>query len=134
MAFMLSDVVVTVNSVDLSAYVTACSFEETSNSIETTAMGDTAVSRIGGLTDGNVGISFLASFAASNVYATIEPLANTVTTVTMKPTSDATAATNPLKSVSVHVSEWPFVAGSIGDLATTEVSWPMASAVTVTTS
>lgn len=131
---MLNDVVVTVNSVDLSDWVKSCSFNQSSSPLDTTAMGDSQITRIGGMLDGDVTIEFIQSFASSETYATLNPLLNTVTTVTMKATSGATAATNPLKSVSVVVSELPFVDGAVSDLSTISVSWPMASAVTTTTS
>jgi hypothetical protein len=128
-AFMLNDVVVTVNGVDLSAFVRSCAFNPTHATLTTTAMGDTAETLIGGLSSGDVSIEFISSFAASETYATLDGLQNTVTVVTFKPTSDATAATNPLKTVSVLVTEVPFVDGAVGDLASVSVSWPMTGSV-----
>jgi len=134
MAFALTDVKVTINSVDVSAWVRSVGWTESGTPLDTTCMGDTAVTRIGGLTDGTFTCEFLQSFAASEVYDTIAAVKNTVTTVTVKPTSDATSATNEEVSASVYVSEWPFLDGTVGDLATIRVSWPLASAVTVSSS
>ena len=131
--FAALDVEVTVNSVNLSDHVTSCSFNPTGADIQTTAFGDLNVTRIGGLQDGDVSIEFQSDFAVSETYATLVGLINTLTTVTVKPTSDATAATNPQHSVSCLVTEVPFIDASVGDLATFSVSWPMSGPVTITT-
>ena len=63
--FMLNNASVTINSVDLSSYVTSVTLSQSADSLETTAMGDTARTFIGGLTNGTVDIDFNADFAAS---------------------------------------------------------------------
>jgi len=69
--FMNETVTVTVNSVDLTDHIASVDFTETAAEIETTAMGDSNVTRIGGLKDGSVSISWHQDFASSEVYATI---------------------------------------------------------------
>ena len=132
--FMNETVTVTVNSVDLTDHITSVDFSESAAEIETTAMGDANVTRIGGLKDGSVSISWHQDYASSEVYATLNPLIGTTTTVVVKPTSAAVAATNPSKSVSCLVTEVPFVSGSVGELATFDTSWPFTGAVTTATS
>jgi len=131
---MLSDVEVTVNSVDLSDHVASVTFTETAAELTTTAMGDSNVTRVAGLKDGSVGIEWHHDFDASEVYATLNPLLGTVTTVTVKPTTGATAATNPKKSVSCLVTELPFVDGAVGDLSTISTTWGFTGAVTTSVS
>ena len=87
----------------------------------------------GGLKDGNVSLEFLQDFAATEVYATLNPLLGTLTTVIVTPTDAAAAADNPEKSVSCLVTEVPFIASGVADLATISVSWPMSGPVTTTT-
>jgi len=132
--FMNETVTVTVNSVDLTDHITSVDFSESAAEIETTAMGDANVTRIGGLKDGSVSISWHQDFAVSEVYATLNPLLGTATTVVVKPTSGAASATNPTKSVSCLVTEVPFVSGSVGELATFDTSWPFTGVVTTATS
>lgn len=132
--YMNETVTVTVNSVDLTDHITSIDFTETVSEIETTAMGDANVTRIGGLKDGSVSISWHQDFASSEVYATLNPLLGTTTTVLVKPTSGAVSATNPSKSVSCLVTELPFVSGGVGELATFDTSWPFTGAVTTATS
>ena len=132
--FMNETVTVTVNSVDLTDHITSVDFSESAAEIETTAMGDANVTRIGGLKDGSVSISWHQDYASSEVYATLNPLIGTATTVVVKPTSAAVAATNPSKSVSCLITELPFVSGGVGELATFDTSWPFTGAVTTATS
>ncbi|MBT5255272.1 MAG: radical SAM protein [Euryarchaeota archaeon] len=131
--YMGNDASVTINSVDLSDHVAQISFTETSAELESTAMGDSNVTRIGGLKDGSVTIEFHADFAASEVYATINPLLGTTTTVLVQPVSGSVSATNPSKSVSALVTDVPFVDHAVGDLATVSVTWPFSGAVTTAT-
>ena len=132
--YMNETVTVTVNSVDLTDHITSIDFTETVSEIETTAMGDANVTRIGGLKDGSVSISWHQDFASSEVYATLNPLLGSTTTVLVKPTSGAVSATNPSKSVSCLVTELPFVSGAVGELATFDTSWPFTGVVTTATS
>jgi|TARA_R100001163_G_C5047176_1_gene184358 hypothetical protein len=132
--YMNETVTVTVNSVDLTDHITSIDFTESVSEIETTAMGDANVTRIGGLKDGSVSISWHQDFASSEVYATLNPLLGTTTTVVVKPTSGAVSATNPSKSVSCLVTELPFVSGAVGELATFDTSWPFTGVVTTATS
>jgi hypothetical protein len=132
--FAATDVSVVINSVDLSDHVTSVSFSNTGADIQTTAFGDVNVTRIGGLQDGAASIEFHSDFAASETYATLNPLINSLTTLAVKADSSATATGNPLHSVSVLVNELPFIDVSVGELATFSVSWPMSGPVTITTS
>ena len=132
--YMGNDASVTINSVDLSDHIAQISFTESAAELDTTAMGDANVTRIGGLKDGSATIEFRSDFASSEVYATLNPLLGTTTTVLVVPTTDPVAATNPSKSVSCLVTEVPFVDHAVGDLATISVTWPFSGVVTTATS
>ena len=132
--YMGNDASVTINSVDLSDHIAQISFSESAAELDTTAMGDANVTRIGGLKDGAATIEFHSDFASSEVYATLNPLLGTTTTVLVLPTTDPVAATNPSKSVSCLVTEVPFVDHAVGDLATISVTWPFSGVVTTATS
>ena len=132
--FMLNDASITINSVDLSTYVTSVTLSQSADSLETTAMGDSAHTFIGGLTNGTIDIDFNADFAASKTEATIYPLVGTTTAVVVKPVDASTSATNPSYTFNVVVNEWDTLNGSIGELATHSVSWQIAGAITKATS
>lgn len=129
-SFAFTDASVVINSVDLSDHVRSVTLNVEAEDLEDTAMGDTFRSRIGGLKDWSIDLEFNQDFAASEIDATIFPILGTVVTVTVKPTSSAVGATNPSYSGSVLISEYNPLDGSVGDLATTSVSWPGAGTLT----
>jgi len=126
---------VTINGVDLTDHITSISgFNETCADLQTTAMGETNISRIGGLKDSSVSITFLNDFAASKVYATLKDLLGTAVNVTVQPVAGSATATNPKKTGSCLITELPFIDGSVGDLAEVSVTWPVTGAITTATS
>ena len=132
--FQLNNASITINSVDLSTYVTSVTLSQSADSLETTAIGDTARTFIAGLTNGTIDIDFNADFAASKTEATIYPLVGTTTAVVVKPVAASVSATNPSYTFNVIVNEWDTLNGSIGELATHSVSWQIAGAITKATS
>ena len=132
--FQLNNASITINSVDLSTYVTSVTLSQSADSLETTAMGATARTFIAGLTNGTIDIDFNADFAASKTEATIYPLVGTTTAVVVKPVAASVSATNPSYTFNVIVNEWDTLNGSIGELATHSVSWQIAGAITKATS
>tara|TARA_R100000781_G_scaffold104424_2_gene68158 strand:- start:700 stop:1107 length:408 start_codon:yes stop_codon:yes gene_type:complete len=132
--FMLNNASVTINSVDLSSYVTSITLSQSADNLEDTAMGDTSRSYIGGLKSGTVDIEFNADFAASKTEATIFPLVGTSTAVVVKPVAASVSATNPSFSFNAIVTEWDTLNGSVGEIATHSVSWPITGAITKATS
>jgi len=133
-AFMLNNASVTINSVDLSDHVTSITFSEEADQLETTAMGDDNRTMIGGLKSGTIDLEFNQDLAATDVQATIRALLGTVTAVVVKNDAGATAATNPQWTFNALVTEWPSINGTVGELATASVSWPITGAVTQATS
>ena len=128
---VLTNALVTVNAVDLSDYVASVTLNSSIDVVETTAFSSTAArTRIGGLADNSISLEFHQDYASGEVEATIFPLLGTVTTVTVKPVSGATTATNPLYTVSCLVSEWTPLNGAVGELATASVTWPVSGAIT----
>ena len=135
----MSDIVLTnasvvVNSVDLSAHVTSVAINRSADAVETTAMGDTARTYTGGLESGTLDITFNQDYASAKVEATLYALVNTSTSVVVKPTAAAVAATNPSYTMSCFVAEYSPVDGSVGDLSTVNLSWPINGAIVKATS
>ena len=132
--FMLNNASVTINSVDLSSYVTSVTLSQSADNLEDTAMGDTSRSYIGGLKSGTVDIEFNADFAASKTEATIFPVVGTSTAVVIKPVAASVSATNPSYTFNAIVTSWDTLNGSVGEIATHSVSWPITGAITKATS
>lgn len=122
--FVLTDASVTVNSVDLSAYVTSVTLNYEKDSVEVTAMGSSGHLFTGGLQNISLDVTFNQDFAATKVAATLDALIGSTTTVVVKPTSAAVSATNPSYTISsAFLAGTQPVAGSVGDRASMSVSF-----------
>lgn len=127
----LVDTYVELNSVDMSAFVTAVELDAEVVDLTTTNFGSGGWDeRIGGLKSGTLQISFNDDFAATTVDDRLWPLFGTVVTFEIRPTAAAVGTTNPSYTGSVLVNELSPVAGSVGDLATQDLTWPVSGVVT----
>jgi hypothetical protein len=121
---VLTDAVVTVNSVVLSEYANAVTLNYEIDSVEVTGMSDTAHKFTGGLQNNSCEIAFMQDMAATKVEATLFPLVGTQTTVKIKATSSAVSATNPEYTLTnCYLASHTPVAGSVGELAMTTVTF-----------
>ena len=135
---VLTDAKVTINSVNLSDHIASITINQSNDVVETTAFSSTAAkTRVAGLADNSVTLEFHQDFASSNVEATINgspSLVGTVTAIVVTPTSGSVSATNPSYSFNALVSEWTPLSGSVGELSTASVTWPISGAITKATS
>lgn len=120
---ILSNPVVTVNSVDLSDQCTSATFTERYAELTATAFGDTANKYVKGLGDHEVTLTLYMSYAASETYATLKSLVGTTTTVVVKPAVGADSATNPgFTLTGAFLAELPH-SFSLGELSTIDVTF-----------
>jgi len=135
MAIYLSNgVVVTLNSVALSDHVTSATINRSFDELEVTAMGDTAHKFVKGLEASTITLDFLNDTAASNVNATLQAAWGTTVTLTLKQTSAATSATNPLFSTTVLVNNTQDINGATGDISSQSITFTCNSPIVITTS
>jgi hypothetical protein len=128
---VLTDAKVTINSVNLSSYISSVTLSTSSDVVETTGFSSTAArTRVAGLQDNSVTIEFFQDFATSLVEQTIYPLLGTTTSVVVLPTSSAAGPTNPSYTFTALVSEWQPLSGAVGELSTASVTWPISGAIT----
>jgi hypothetical protein len=127
---VLTDVVVTLGGNTVSDHVASVTLTTDVAEVATTAFGDSAVTRVGGLKDNSVQLEFHQDFAASNLESIVYPLIGTVAAITVKPTSGAISATNPEYQFNALISSWSPIAGAVGDLATVSVTWQISGAIT----
>lgn len=121
---VLTDAVITINTVDLSTKSNSVAVNYEIDSVETTAFGSTGHKFTGGLQNNSLDIEFMQDFAASTVEATVYPLVGTTTTVTVKATSAATSATNPIYTLTgCFLAAHTPVASAVGELAMTSLSF-----------
>jgi len=120
--FVNKDLQISVNAIDLTAYVTNVDFVQAVDSVEATAMSTTSANGhqfVGGIQNNNVTLSFNQDFAASKVHATLTALVGVQTTVIVRPTSSAVGATNPNFTITnCLMNEYRPLTGAVGDLAT----------------
>jgi len=135
MAVYLSNgVVLTVNAVDLSSLVSSVTINRTFDELEVTAMGDSGHKFIKGLEASSITIDFFNDEASSKTLQTLNSTWGTNTTVTVKQTSAATSAANPLYTMTCLVNNITPVNGAVGDISTQSVTWNVSGVIAVTTS
>ena len=134
MAVYLSNTVqVTLNSVALTDHVTSATINRVFDELEVTAMGDTAHKFVKGLEASTITLDFLSDTAAANVNATLQSAWGTTVPLTLKQTSAATSATNPLYATTILVNNTTDINGAVGDIATQSITFTCNSPIVITT-
>ena len=134
MAIYLSNTVqVTLNSVALTDHVTSATINRAFDELEVTAMGDTAHKFVKGLEASTITLDFLSDTAAANVNATLQAAWGTTVPLTLKQTSAATSATNPLYSTTILVNNTTDINGAVADIATQSITFTCNSPIIITT-
>ena len=129
--FLNNGVSVTLNSVDLSAYVTAVTINQSFDELEVTAMGDSSHKFTKGLEASTITLDFLNDNAASTVIPTLRAAYGTTVTCVIKQTSAAVSATNPSYTASVLVNNLQNVNGAVGDISSQSITFTCNSTVAV---
>ena len=128
---VLTNAFISVGGVDLSDLVASVTLNSTFDVVETTAFSSTAAkTRLAGLADNSVTLEFHQDYATGEVEQTIYPLLGTAAAVIVKPNGSSTSAFNPSYTCSAIISEWTPINGSVGELATASVTWPVTGAIT----
>jgi hypothetical protein len=128
---VLTNAFISVGGVDLSDLVASVTLNETYDIVETTAFSSTAAkTRVAGLEDNSITLEFHQDYATGEVEQTIYPLLGQAAAVIVKPNGSTTSAFNPSYTCSAIISEWTPINGSVGELATASVTWPVTGAIT----
>jgi len=121
---VLTNAFVSIGGVDLSDHSNTVTMNYEIDSVEVTAFGDSGHKFTGGLQNNSCEITFHQDYAASKTEATLYPLVGTTTTVIVKPNGSTTSATNPSYTLSsTFLSAHTPVAGAVGELAATSVTF-----------
>ncbi len=129
-AFVMKDAFLWVNGVDLSDHVRSLTLNAPSDLVEATAMGDTDRIRLAGISEWSVDVTFKQDFDSASVDATLfslrgaDPFA-----IRVKPTSAVAGTSNPMFYGNVMLGDYPILAGAIGDLAESAVTFPSSGAL-----
>ena len=114
--FLNNKVGLKIATINLSDHVTAFTLNRQANSIDVTAMGDTAVKRVVGLSDDSLTISLLNDTAAASVLPTLQAAyGTTVAWQAIQDSSAAISATNFLYSGTILIDNLTDIAGAVGD-------------------
>ena len=131
--YLSNGVVLTVNAVDLSTLVSSVTINRSFDELEVTAMGDSGHKFIKGLEASSITIDFFNDEASAKTLQTLNSTWGTNTTVTVKQTSAAASATNPLYTMTCLVNNITPINGAVGDLSTQSVTWNVSGVIAVTT-
>lgn len=134
---VLKSCTITVNGVDFSDHISSVTVNLTKDEVETTNFSGQGRERIAGLKDDSFELNFQQDFAPGEVDATLYPLWDLETefTVTVKPTSSAVSASNPLYTGTCILLEYQPLAGDVGALSETSLTLPtQRTGITRTTS
>ena len=127
--FVATDYKITLGTANLSPYLTHAELKISANDVTTTSFGGSYVTRVAGLKEGSISLTFNQDFAANSVDAIIYPLIGTLGTVVITPTSSAVSTANPAYTAVASIIDYSPFASNIGDLATFSVTWPTSGTI-----
>jgi hypothetical protein len=127
--FYAQDYKITIGTAVVSSSIASVTLDITADEVETTAFGSSYRTRIGGLKDASVSFDFHQDFGAGAVDALLFPLMGETVAVKIAPTSGTVTATNPEYRFNALCTQYQPYAGSIGDLSTLSVTWPVSGEV-----
>jgi hypothetical protein len=111
-------------TVNLSDHVTAFQLNRMVDSLEVTAMGDTAHKFVAGLAADTITVTFLNDREAGSVLATLQTaFGSTVAFQAIQVTDAAVSATNLLYSGTIFVDNLTDINGATGDEATIDITF-----------
>jgi poly(3-hydroxybutyrate) depolymerase len=120
----LSNPVVTINAVDLTDQVSSAVLTRVIEALESTAFGSSSRVYTSGLSNNTLTVTLYNSYAVTETYATLAPLVGTQFVVTIKPTSAATSATNPIHTLTgTYLETLPLINGQLGALDVIDISF-----------
>ena len=120
----LSNPLVTINSVDLTDQCSSAVLTRVIEALESTAFGSSSRVYTSGLENSTLTVTLYNSYAVSETYATLKALVGTQTTITIKPTSAATSATNPIHTLTgAYLETLPLINGQLGALDTIDITF-----------
>lgn len=111
-------------TVNLSDHVTAFQLNRVVDSLEVTAMGDTAHKFVAGLAADTITVTFLNDTADGSVLDTLQTaFGSTVAFQAIQDSSSAVSATNLLYSGTIFVDNLTDINGAVGDEATIDITF-----------
>ena len=123
---------ITLDGFDVSDHCTSVSFGTVYDLVEVTQMGDIAKKMVAGLEENTLSLELQQDFGVAQLESVIYPNRGLRVACTVRPVNAAVSATNPQYAFQVLISEWTPLSGSVGELATVSVNWPIYGEITKT--
>ena len=130
---VLTNPKIVVDGFDLSDHCTSVTLGTVYDLFETTQMGDIAKKFVAGLEENTLSLELQQDFGVSQLESVIYPNRGLLVNCTVRPVNTTVSAVNPQYAFQVLISEWTPLSGSVGELATATVNWPIYGAITKTT-
>jgi len=123
---VLKDCYVVVNGTNFSDHTSSVTVNLSKDEVETTNFSGSGRERVAGLKDDSFEITFQQDYAAASTDAVLFPLYNNETEfiVEVRPTSAAVSTSNPKYTGTCILLEYTPLAGDVGDLSETDVTFP----------
>ena len=129
---VLTDSKISINGSDVSTNIAAVTLSVTAAEVETTAFGAGAVTRVGGIQDNSITLSWHNDFSA--IEGVVYPLIGSTAQIVVKPNGTAVGTANPSYTMQALVTEWTPVNGAVGELNTADTTWAISGTITKSTS
>lgn len=122
---------VEINAVDRTANVSKVELDDQFEEKETTNFASAGAKEVlGGMESGTIGITFKNDYAGGALDSAMWALRRSVVTFKVRPEKDVVVSSaNPQYSGSMLINQWKPIAGSVGDVAEVDVSFPMSGAM-----
>lgn len=121
-SFVLTDARIEIDANVVSTDANQVSLSYEAETQDDTAFGDDTRSSAGGLKNWSAEVTFLQDFAAAGIDSIMFPLVGTTVTVKFRSTTAAIGGSNPEYTGSAVISSYSPFGGSVGDMATANVS------------
>jgi hypothetical protein len=127
--FVFTDAFLTVNTINLSSYVTSITLNYEKDSIETTSMGATGHQQIGGLQNLSVAVEFNNDQAAAQVLETLYSATGSGTNTLVIKNATSGSPLPVFTCSNMYLAASTPVAGAVGELAKQSVTFTGGSIV-----
>lgn len=127
---VLTDVDVSIGGTDYSANINQVEISVSADEVETSAFGSDWRTSTTGLKSGSFTVSFHQDYATTAIDESLWALFGTQATVVILPAGGTVGTSNPSYSFVVNVNNLNPISGSVGDLAVSNVTWPVTGEVT----
>lgn len=122
---VLLDAQLSINGVDRTQWCAKVELNDEFEDKDTTTFASGKAKEIlGGLESYDISITFKNDFAVGQLDETMWALRRQVVTWSAKAGVEATSTSNPLYSGSILINQWTPIAGTVGDVAEVDVTFP----------